>query len=321
MKSSILSLAFISAVAFGAAPHDAVAKDASKKTITPNTAHCPETKSDHSQKPKWKSAYLVAALHDDTEQRMDENNVDEKLPIASITKLMTAYLVLQKIKDGKLEPHDRITVTRGSLCLVDSDFAVGPLPDNIQDISVEDALTHLILLSSNPMAENLAVEVAGSQEAFVAQMNAQAKEWGMNDTHFVNVHGLPVGDRKSEYTTANDLLKMAHHILPYMNDYKYYESRRLEVDRVALKTKPLKPWKKDFLNLGYMFKTATISNCLSLMTFAEKDNGIVVSIRLCGKDGNQAGLFAAVKDGLNNAFRKLVQIKSAEASTLKPEGS
>lgn len=316
MKSSVISLAIISAVAFGTAPHDAVAKDAKTKS---DTMQCPSPAKSLSQKWNWKSAHLVANISSDDEIQIDEKNSHEKLPIASITKLMTAYLVLQKVQDGTLNPKDLIPVRESSLQLQDSCFAIGILPKDIKQISVEDALTHLLYLSSNPMAENLAVKVAGNQDDFVKQMNAQAKEWGMENTHFVNVHGLPEGNRKSEHTTANDLLKMAHHLLPYMDDYQYYEHRPLEVDGVALKTKKPNPWKQKFIDMGYLFKTATIADCRSLMTFAKSDYGHVVSIQLCGN--KKEDRFAVAMSNLNRAFKELTQIKSAEAATQSNEMS
>jgi len=282
MKSSVVSLAFLSAVAMGSQSMPVLAKDKD-----PNTAHCSPKGSRSSLVWNWKSAHLVAQISHTDEKRLDEKNADQKLPIASITKMMTAYLVIEKIKKGEMSPADRIKVSKESLCLPDSDFAVTPLPDNITDISVEDALTQLILLSSNPMADNLAVAVAGNKKKFVAQMNAQAKEWGMTSTHFVNAHGLPIGNRKSEHTTANDLLKMAQALMPMVDDYKHYESRPLEVDGKSL-NKEIKPWKREFVESGILFKTATITGCHSLFTIDQQGQSALVTIQLCGQRGTLA---------------------------------
>ncbi len=300
MKTTVVSLAIFSAVALGGGAGETSAMECpSKKSSAPS-----------SHKLNWKAAHLVANITENAERQIDEKNGDEKLPIASITKMMTAYLVIQDIHAGKLSPNDRIPVSKSSVSLPDSCFAIAPLPKDIQDISVEDALTHLIFLSSNPMAENLAVKFAGTQEEFVKKMNAQAKEWGMKDTHFVNVHGLPQGDRKSEHTTANDLLKMARHLLPYMEDYKYYEHRALEVDGKALHAKPIKSWKQTFIDLGVLFKTATISGCSSLMTMEPRENGALVTIQLCGE--NKKTLAQRVHQWMEKANDYIVETAIAQ---------
>ena len=298
MKNTVVSLAIFSAVAMGGLVAEASAMECINKKSSPPPSSKP-----------WKAARLVANITENAVRRIDEENGDEengdeKLPIASITKMMTAYLVIQDIHTGKLSPNDRIVVSNKSLLLPDSCFAINPLPKNIQDISVEDALTHLIFLSSNPMAENLAVKIAGNQVEFVKRMNAQAKEWGMENTHFVNVHGLPVGDRKSEYTTANDLLKMAQNLLPYIQYYKEYEERPLAVDGIAL-NKEIKPWKQKLIDLGVLFKTATISGCSSLMTIKQLENGALVTIQLCG--GQKEKLVSQVARWMEKANDYLIE--------------
>jgi D-alanyl-D-alanine carboxypeptidase (penicillin-binding protein 5/6) len=253
----------------------------------------------------WDDALLIARFskkEDGTslkEKFLDAKNIDIRLPLASITKSMTAYLVFEAIKDKQLSLFQRIPVLPDSLCLGDSAFAIDKLPKNIMDsgITVSDALTHTLRLSSNPMAYNLAVAVAGSEAKFVERMNKTAKDWGMNDTHFMNPHGLPVGDRKGEHTTARDLLKMAEHIIPDFDLYQTYSHANLMVDTSPYYEK--KNEIKEYLrNIGAVAKTGTINQCKSLFTIAEDGDDKIVSIQLCTKQNRMTQIKEIMKSVL-----------------------
>ncbi len=291
-----LSLAFLLSAQLVGTPVSAMADDI--ETVAPiGASGCSKPKPQSGLKKgwNWAAARLVASIEGERETRLDAQNVDTKLPIASITKMMTAYLVLKEIRDGHLSPDTRIPVSKKSLQLPDSCFAVAPLPRGIRSITVADALTHLIFLSSNPMAENLAVAVAGDRQKFVKMMNEQAQSWGMSSTRFLNPHGLPVGDRKSEYTTASDLLVMARQFIPHLEEFRAYENRPLAVDDKPLDVKT-KDWKKELIESGVLFKTATVKGCSSLLTISQpqkKDESALVTIHLCG--GKKEELVEKVK--------------------------
>lgn len=316
-------------VVFGVAagmPTDAVAKKQRKQDFanepTPQLArktqnqlrqHCSPDVKVSAKTWIWDDALLTARLSKTSDgtslvtEFIDANNIHTKLPIASITKSMTAYLVLDAIKKGQLSPGQRIPVLPESLCLKDSEFAIKDLPKDIMQtgITVSDALTHILRLSSNPMAYNLAVAVAGSEEKFVERMNGKARSWGMADTHFMNSHGLPVGDRKSEHTTASDLLKMAERIIPDFDLFQTYSHAPLMVDDKPYAERKNKA--KDYLrDLGAVYKTATISQCRSLYTIAEDGEDKIVSIQLCAKKDR----LARVKEILE----AVLGIKSAAAA-------
>jgi D-alanyl-D-alanine carboxypeptidase len=120
---------------------------------------------------------------------------------ASLTKIMTAYLVFEAISSGKLNLHDKISV---------SELAHSQPPSRLglpvgSEITVETALQALIVKSANDAAVILAEAVAGSQEAFVERMNATAKRLNMTRTNFVNANGLPAPE---QVTTARDLARL-----------------------------------------------------------------------------------------------------------------
>lgn len=127
-----------------------------------------------------------------------EKNADERREVASITKLMTALLVLEAIDRGDVKLTDSVQVSpnaaamKGSQALLDAN-AVYPL---------EDLLRTTIMASANDSAVALSEYLCGSEEAFVTRMNARAQELGMANTHYVNCTGYP---QDGQYTTARDV--------------------------------------------------------------------------------------------------------------------
>jgi serine-type D-Ala-D-Ala carboxypeptidase (penicillin-binding protein 5/6) len=125
----------------------------------------------------------------------------ERLPIASTTKLMTAYVAMKDL------PLDEIV----HAAPYDAEYGESLLGMRTgQEISVRDLIYGLILRSGNDAAHTLAVAAAGSQEKFVAQMNRYAAALGLSDTHYANPIGL---DDKRNYSSARDLLTLSRRLL------------------------------------------------------------------------------------------------------------
>ncbi len=125
---------------------------------------------------------------------------------ASLTKIMTAYLVFEAIRDGKISLQDKIEC---------SELAHSQAPSRLgipvgTEITVEVALQALIVKSANDAAVMLAEAIAGTQEAFVARMNATAARLGMTRTVFANANGLPAPE---QVTTARDMAKLSVAVL------------------------------------------------------------------------------------------------------------
>jgi D-alanyl-D-alanine carboxypeptidase len=121
---------------------------------------------------------------------------------ASLTKIMTAYVVFEAIKDGTVTLQSKVSC---------SQLANSQPPSKIgmpvgAELTVEKALQALVVKSANDVAVMLAEAVAGSQDAFVERMNATAKRLGMTRTNFVNANGLPAPE---QVTTARDLARLA----------------------------------------------------------------------------------------------------------------
>lgn len=131
---------------------------------------------------------------------------------ASLTKIMTAYVVFEAIKKGQITAETKIPCSELAHTMPPSKLG---LPVGAE-ITVELALKALIVKSANDVAVMLAEAVSGTQDAFVARMNATAKRLGMKRTKFVNANGLPAGE---QVTTARDLARLSAAVL---RDYPQY---------------------------------------------------------------------------------------------------
>ena len=140
-----------------------------------------------------------------------ENNGDQRLPPASLTKLMTAYIATLEIRKGKIGEQDLVTVsehawrTGGAASGGSTMF----LPINSQE-TVDDLLHGIIIQSGNDASIALAEYIAGSEDAFADMMNETAEKLGMKNSHFMNATGLP---HPEHYSSAHDMAILARAII------------------------------------------------------------------------------------------------------------
>jgi D-alanyl-D-alanine carboxypeptidase (penicillin-binding protein 5/6) len=152
-----------------------------------------------------------------TGELLASSNPDEPLPPASLTKMMTSYLVEQGLKSGKLKPDEKVTMSESAWCRggKDGDSCMF-VPLNAQ-ASLMEMLRGVVIASGNDASKALAEHIGGSQAGFVAQMNAEAAKLGMTKTHFENADGLPGPNHKA---SARDLAVLAAAII--RNSAEYY---------------------------------------------------------------------------------------------------
>lgn len=149
---------------------------------------------------------------------------------ASLTKIMTAYLTFQALKEGKIAMDTKLKVSE--LAHTQPPSKIG-LPVNAE-IDVDHALQALIVKSANDMAVVLAEGIGGTQEAFVEQMNATAKRLGMTRTVFVNPNGLPAPE---QVTTARDLGKLTKAVLAEFPQYAdMWKMEDIRIGRVHIRS-------------------------------------------------------------------------------------
>ncbi|MDP4096705.1 D-alanyl-D-alanine carboxypeptidase [Paenibacillus sp. P96] len=169
------------------------------------------SKGEVSLAPQSGSAILMEA---DTGTIIYEKNSHNKLPPASITKIMTMLLTMEALEEGKLKLTDSVRASEYAASMGGSQIFLEPG----EEMSVEEMLKGIAMASGNDASVAMAEKIAGSEQAFVRMMNDKAKELGMNDTHFANCNGLPAEDH---YSSAHDIAVMSRELLKYSQITKY----------------------------------------------------------------------------------------------------
>lgn len=139
-------------------------------------------------------------------QVLYNQNMHEKLRPASVTKVMTILLIMEAIDSGKLSYTDKISCSEKAAGMGGSQIWL----DVREELTVDEMLKAICVVSANDCTVAMAEYLAGSEEAFVNQMNAKAKELGMNDTTFKNCHGI---DEDGHVTSAYDIALMSRELL------------------------------------------------------------------------------------------------------------
>lgn len=134
------------------------------------------------------------------------SNGDLRVDPASLTKMMTAYVIDEELASGRLHLTDKVRISENAWRMDGSRMFV-----KVNDeVPVDDLLKGIIIQSGNDASVAMAEHIAGSEDAFAQLMNHYAQQLGMTNTHFVNATGLPHPDH---YTTADDMAKLARAIV------------------------------------------------------------------------------------------------------------
>ncbi|WP_309086234.1 D-alanyl-D-alanine carboxypeptidase family protein [Chelativorans sp.] len=129
---------------------------------------------------------------------LEHEDAFERWYPASLTKLMTAYVVFRALEAGEVKLDSPVRISKNAASEPPSKMGYSPGAE----LTLDNGLKIIMVISANDVATALAETVGGTEEGFVARMNAEAQRLGMTDSHFVNAHGLP---GPSQYTTARDL--------------------------------------------------------------------------------------------------------------------
>lgn len=148
-------------------------------------------------------AWILIDAH--SGQQLAQHNAQSQYPVASLNKLMTAELVLEKIVGGKLKTDDTVIINYQSL---PKNAAQLYLRDG-EHVDVETLLHGMAIHSANDAARALAEHVAQSEQAFVTLMNKRAQQLGMSHSHFSDATGL---DHREQGASARDIAMLARHI-------------------------------------------------------------------------------------------------------------
>ncbi len=191
------------------------------------------------------SAWIL--VDDATGQVLASHNPDERVEPASITKVMTSYVVSAELAAGKISRDDMVPISenawRGGGGGTDGSTSFLPVNSKVK---LEDLLHGMIIQSGNDASIALAEHVAGSEAAFAELMNAYAKQLGLKDTHYVNAHGLSAPDH---YSTAHDIARLAHALIhDYPEDYAVYSVKEFTFNGIRQHNRNSLLWKDDAID-------------------------------------------------------------------------
>jgi D-alanyl-D-alanine carboxypeptidase (penicillin-binding protein 5/6) len=211
-----------------------------------------------------------------------EKNMNTKLPPASLTKMMTSYVIGQEIKRGNISPNDDVVISKNAWA---KNF-----PDSSKmfievgtTVKVKDLNRGIIVQSGNDACVAMAEHVAGSEDAFVELMNAWAKTLGMKNTHFADVHGL---DHVNHYSSPYDMAILAQALIRDVpNEYKIYAEKKFTYNGITQYNRNGLLWDKSMNVDG--IKTGHTSHAgYSLVTSATEGNMRLISVVMGTKSAN-----------------------------------
>jgi len=169
-------------------------------------------------------------------------NVDQRVEPASITKVLTSYVIAAEMKAGKVKPDDQVMMSENAWRSggAGTDGSYSGFPVN-QTAALLDMEKGMVVQSGNDAAIALAEHVAGSEEAFAALMNAYAQRIGMKNSHFVNSHGLSAPEH---YSTPRDLALLGRAMVrDFPEQYAYNKIKEFTVGPITQRNRNLLLWR------------------------------------------------------------------------------
>ena len=231
----------------------------------------------------------------ETGEVLYSHNETKRVPIASITKVMTLILGFEAIESGAMSYSDVITISENASAMGGS----GVFLHTGEQVSVEDLFKAIIVASANDACVAMAETVAGSQSQFVVLMNNKAKQLGMTDTNFVNCHGLP---DTGYYSCARDVATMSRELMKHEDYFKWSSIWLDTMDNIRNKTIITNTNKLvRFYNGCDGTKTGFTNDAMHCVSASAKRNGVrYIAIVLGAKSSQER--FDLARELLNYGF-------------------
>lgn len=237
-----------------------------------------------------KSAIL---MEESTGNILYESNPDERLPIASVTKVMTMLLIMEAVDSGKISLDDMVTVSENAMSYGGSTMFL----ETGEQLTVNDMMKGIAVASANDGCVAMAEHLAGSESAFVDMMNEKAKELGMENTHFMNTNGL---DEDDHYSSARDVAIMSRELMKHETIFNYtsiwMDTLRGGKFQLANTNKLIR-----FYDGANGLKTGSTSKALCCLSAAAKRNDMQLIAVVLGAP-TSAERFASAKSLLDYGF-------------------
>lgn len=222
-------------------------------------------------------AYILVDYH--SGKTLAEKESKKRIDPASLTKMMSVFVVDHEIAAGRLKLTDEVPIsesawkTEGSRMFVQAG----------KKIPVKDLINGIIIQSGNDATVALAEFVAGSEKAFADLMNQYAQKLGMNDTHFMNATGIP---NPEHYTTAYDLSLLAHALIKdYPETYKVYSEKWFTFNGIKQPNRNRLLWREPYIDGIKTGHSSTAGYCLAAS--GKKDHMRLISILVGAKNESE----------------------------------
>ena len=198
------------------------------------------------------------------------HNIDKRVEPASLTKMMTVYIVAGEIASGNIHLNDMVPISEKAWRMPGSRMFV-----EVGDkVPVSKLLRGVVVQSGNDATVALAQYVSGSEDAFVSIMNQYAKQLGMKNTHFANSTGLP---HKDHYSTAHDLAILARALIhDYPGEYKLHSIKQFTYDNIKQLNRNTLLWRDDSVDGVKTGHTESAGYCL--VASAKRDGMRLISV-------------------------------------------
>ena len=242
-------------------------------------------------------------------QVLAAQKADERVEPASLTKLMTAYVVFEALRAKAITPSQLVNVSSRAWKAEGSRMFIEPR----KAVNVDELVHGMIVQSGNDASIALAELVSGSEEQFVARMNADAARLGMTNTHFVNVTGLP---DPQHYASAADIARLtAALIRDYPEYYPIYSQKEFRYNNITQSNRNRLLWTDPFVDGVKTGHTDTAGWCL--VASAKRGDRRLVSVVLGA--GSDSGRAAESQKLLNWGFQAFdtVQLYQSGKSVAK----
>lgn len=246
-----------------------------------------------------------------------EKDPDTKLPMASMTKIMSMLIIMENINNGSLSYTDKVIISKNASGMGGSQVFL----QEGEEYKVEDLLKCIAVSSANDAVVAMAEKISGSAEAFVELMNRRAQELGLTNTNFANPHGL---DSENHYSTARDMSRLAQELLKYEDILRFtsiYEDYLTKPDGSQVwlvNTNRLVRFYDgvDGLKTGY---TTEAGYCLTAT--AKKNDFRIISVVMKASSGDARSKDTAtlLSYGFNSFKNNVVYAKEKELGEVKVE--
>ena len=210
---------------------------------------------------------------------LTEHNADKRIAPASLSKIMTSYVVFEALRNGTIDLNDEVRIsekawrTSGSRMFLNVD----------SNVTIENLIKGLVIQSGNDASVALAEYVAGDVDGFSEMMNQTARKLGMTNTHFTNPNGLPDPDH---YTTARDLMILTMQMInEFPVYYQWYKEKEFTFNNITQKNRNRLLWQDENIDGVKTGHTQEAGYCL---VGSSVDNGMRLTAIVTGTDSDRA---------------------------------